>query len=1314
MSAKPSFALLNLLLVITLLLPLGGQPMAAQGLQQPPDNLPAATGQSGQQVSLSGWFTIIWGDPNPGSGGEPIEIYMLMDDTGQSTQLLLNEDLARPLGGILALNRQRVVVVGEWRSTSAQIAGARVLRVTSIQLGSGAKAPTAATDVSVIGPQPFVTILCKFSDVAAESKPRSYFQELLGSTYPELDHYWRELSYNTINIVGSGAVGWYTLPHPKSYYVYGTPLQFDFDRATNDCTAVADADVYFPSYFGINLAFNDDLGGYWGGGWCLDRDGVSKCYGMTWMHPGVYEHQGAWAHEMGHAFGLPHSSGAYGETYDNYWDVMSNQWLVCPPNHPVYGCVGQHTISYHKDMLGWVPAGQKYVATAFSQTVTLEQLALPQTTNYKMAQIPIGGSATYFYTVEVRRKVGYDAQLPGEAVIIHEVDTTRGRPAYVVDADWNGDTGDDGAMWTVGETFSDAVNSISVSVDSATATGFVVTIIFKPTPTQLSPAMDSAMPVGVVTFTWSSVPDATGYQIQIDTVPTFDSTGLIDQTVAGTSYSHDFTVLGSYYWRVRALPDGIYSSHWHFSIAEPLVQATTDTGDDCRPGIVQAVDGTLWVVWYSRRSGNYDIWYKTSVDGGTTWSAATQLTTHSSSNYSPAIAQAADGTLWVVWYSYRSGNADIWYRTSDDNGVTWSADTQLTTDSGSDYDPTITQAYDGTIWVVWDSWRNGNVADLYYKTSTDGGATWSPDIRLTTDESWDQDPSITRTADGAVWVAWHSWRTWPGDIYYKMTTDGGATWSSDTRLTTDTDADWAAAITQATDGRLWIGYQSYRSGNWDIWYQTSVDGGTAWSTAQQFTRFTGIDYTPALTSLPDDRVGLVWYSDRAVNHDIWFGIIGVHGDVNPPPHLDEIEHDPRPNPDSNDSVTVRADVSDETGVASVILKWWANGTPQADLTMYDDGAHDDYGTDDGWYGVQIGPFPVGTIVEYQAEIADLDGNTILAPQYPRWFESLEPFVKTADILFVPDYGGYDTGWFRSYYEEALGMQGYQYDVWDTGKRDEIDPATLNQYISGAVVWAVPEWGYVTDGWSSSQVNLQSYLDNGGKLFISGQDIGYYSGESTFFSDYLHATFVQDDTDLYGLNGVSGDPISDGLYLAISGGDGANNQFYPSEIDPIAPAVSIFTYDPSATMALGEPTLMEEARAKPERGFEEPYLKRVRKSEKPTEGAKLQGIVSSGTGAIRVDTETYKAVYFAFGFEAINSAADRQLVMERVLDWTWSLPGDLDFNCVVNVADVQRVASRWRMTDTDPDWNPRYDLNGDGIITVVDIMKVVAHWGETCP
>ena len=57
--------------------------------------------------------------------------------------------------------------------------------------------------------------------------------------------------------------------------------------------------------------------------------------------------------------------------------------------------------------------------------------------------------------------------------------------------------------------------------------------------------------------------------------------------------------------------------------------------------------------------------------------------------------------------------------------------------------------------------------------------------------------------------------------------------------------------------------------------------------------------------------------------------------------------------------------------------------------------------------------------------------------------------------------------------------------------------------------------------------------------------------------------------------------------------------------------------------------------------------------------------------------------------------------------------DLNNDGLVDVADIMLVASHWRMTNEDPDWDARYDLDGDGIITVVDIMKVAARWGQRC-
>jgi M6 family metalloprotease-like protein len=283
--------------------------------------------------------------------------------------------------------------------------------------------------------------MCKFNDYAVEPENLTFFTGMYSNTYPRLDHYWRELSYDTANVIGSSASGWFTLPQPLSYYnptlsAGGANL----DLLVADCTAAADATVNFASYKdgGINMMFNADFdfGWAWGGGHYMTLDGVTQTWRTTWEPPWAFADISVIQHEMGHGFGLPHSSGAYGATYDNVWDVMSQDRYNCAAaTDATYGCIAQHTISYHKDKLGWIPPAQKFTAAVGSTTtITLERLALPATSNYKMAQIPIGGSSTFFYTVEARQLNGYDSKLPGAAVIIHEVDTTRLVPAQVVDS----------------------------------------------------------------------------------------------------------------------------------------------------------------------------------------------------------------------------------------------------------------------------------------------------------------------------------------------------------------------------------------------------------------------------------------------------------------------------------------------------------------------------------------------------------------------------------------------------------------------------------------------------------------------------------------------------------------------------------------------------------------------------------------------------------------------------------------------------------------------------------------------------------------
>ncbi len=458
-------------------------------------------GAAGLEGTLEGVVTLVWGDGPPEAPQAVGPIPTLTNDVGQIVVLELDAELVAPLGGLLALNGRRVSVHGTWSFAASDATSQSVLDVDFIAIAGG-EAPDAVT--AVAGSQPWVSIMCKFSNISSEPKSLSYFQNMFSSSPPGLDHYWRQVSYDTINVVGSTAAGWVTLPQVQTYYV-PTPGSgcgsANLTALFNDCTAAANSVVDFSNggnpYAGINLMFNSDLDGCaWGGSRWATLDGVTKMWRVTWEPPWGYQNITVMEHEMGHGFGLPHSAfyseppiGSY--PYNNAWDVMSDTWSYTVSD-PTYGRVGQHTISYHKDMLGWFRNPEKItVGVGNSTTVPLERLAVPYSPGPKVVKIPIGGSASNFYTVEARQEEGYDLSLPGDAVIVHEVLTGRSIPAYV-----QGSNGGTGAMGTPGEYFRDTANSIGIAILAATDGGFEVAVTNGSALAASYPAVDAASAAG--------------------------------------------------------------------------------------------------------------------------------------------------------------------------------------------------------------------------------------------------------------------------------------------------------------------------------------------------------------------------------------------------------------------------------------------------------------------------------------------------------------------------------------------------------------------------------------------------------------------------------------------------------------------------------------------------------------------------------------------------------------------------------------------------------------------------------------------------
>ncbi len=233
-------------------------------------------------------------------------------------------------------------------------------------------------------------------------------------------------------------------------------------------------------------------------------------------------------------------------------------------------------------------------------------------------------------------------------------------------------------------------------------------------------------------------------------------------------------------------------------------------------------------------------------------------------------------------------------------------------------------------------------------------------------------------------------------------------------------------------------------------------------------------------------------------------------------------------------------------------------------------------------------------------------------------------LSGVDVLVIDDDAGAD---YEQLYLNAISST-VAAGVWNRGSAP-VDAAFLSNF--SAVVW------FTGDDFSSTLdagdiTAIQSYLDNGGNLFISGQDIGYdivgdtpLASGTTFMQNYLGANYVSDDANVNFVDGVVGDPISDGFVsMSLNGGNGASNNVYPDVISafPLSTPVEIFSY---------------------------------------TGGA--------GLSAVRRDNGTYKVVYFSFPFEAIGSGNDRSAVMDNILGWFGLQPNLTMSSTDISVDDV---------------------------------------------
>jgi hypothetical protein len=245
----------------------------------------------------------------------------------------------------------------------------------------------------------------------------------------------------------------------------------------------------------------------------------------------------------------------------------------------------------------------------------------------------------------------------------------------------------------------------------------------------------------------------------------------------------------------------ITSSHDSGATWSTPLKVNNDTGHYRYPnGFVVLPDGTAILAASSypngsgKSKGNVGIETWRTTNGGTSWSRVIvdTVTTGVDFDTSSTTTVASDPTgALVLEYSGATavgGNGHVWVRRSTDGGLTWSASrTELTPSSGAGNASFPADAATGTgaFTAIWQEGRGG-AWNTFARTTTDGGATWSPEVRISDASSgapykttagyggpYGDYPSITVTSAGkaiGVWGEGVSFSTGPGGIWLNRQT----------------------------------------------------------------------------------------------------------------------------------------------------------------------------------------------------------------------------------------------------------------------------------------------------------------------------------------------------------------------------------------------------------------------------------------------------------------------------------------------------------------------------------------------------------------
>jgi len=257
------------------------------------------------------------------------------------------------------------------------------------------------------------------------------------------------------------------------------------------------------------------------------------------------------------------------------------------------------------------------------------------------------------------------------------------------------------------------------------------------------------------------------------------------------------------------------------------INLSNNTGRSYLPEIARSGDSFVYVIWRDDTTGNGDIYFKRSTDGGKTFGSLINLSNNVGISEAAKIV-ATGPYVYVVWSdeSANPGKGEIYFRASSNNGASFGSIKNLSSNSGGDSAVPQLRADGTNVYVVWSDDNGAGGRDIYLKRSTNNGVDFgSSKIKVSTSGKASQ-PTIS-SQGSFVYVVWRDRSTGNGDIYFKRSTNAGSSFGSSliNLSGSSNSGDSILPLIRSTSSFVYVTWRDASTGNGDIYFRRSTDNG---------------------------------------------------------------------------------------------------------------------------------------------------------------------------------------------------------------------------------------------------------------------------------------------------------------------------------------------------------------------------------------------------------------------------------------------------------------------------------------------------------